>query len=341
MMPIQIALAAYGMSGEVFHAPLLMSNPDFRLTKVVSRQGDKIRKKYPDVAVLTDFDELLQDESIEVVVVNTPTHTHFDFARKALEAGKHVVVEKPFTATSAQAQALIDLAKDKNRLLTVFHNRRWDSGAKTIRKVIESELLGRLVEFELHFDRFRNFIKPATWKEETQAGSGVLYDLGVHLIDEALQLFGFPQKVKADIRMQRDHTKAIDSFLLILDYGTPLRVTLKVCYLVREPLPRYTLHGILGSFVKFGNDPQEDDLKAGKLPTAPDWGMEKEENYGILNTEINGLHVRGRLETLPGSYPDFYKDLYEAVRHGKTPAIQPEEAMQAIQVIEMALANAF
>ncbi len=338
-MAIKTALTAFGMSGEVFHAPLLVSDPNFQLTKIVSRQADKIRKKYPDVVVLSDYEELLKDDTIELIIVNTPTHTHFDYAKKALEAGKHVVVEKPFTLTAAEAQVLIDLAKKQQKVLTVFHNRRWDSGAKTVKKIIENQLLGKLVEFELHFDRFRNFIKPNTWKEETEIGGGVLYDLGVHLIDEALQLFGFPKKVKSDIRLQRDNTQAVDSFLLILDYENHLRVSLKVCYLVREPLPKYILHGILGSYVKYGNDPQEEDLNKGKTPLSPDWGIEKEENWGTLNTEINGLHFRGKVETLPGSYQDFYKNLYEVISNGKELAVKPEEAMQAIQVIEMALAN--
>ncbi|MBC8110813.1 MAG: Gfo/Idh/MocA family oxidoreductase [Verrucomicrobia bacterium] len=334
---INTALSAFGMSGEVFHAPLLAADPKFKFTDIFSRKEAYIKAKYPAVKVWNNFEAMIQDPDIELVIINTPTHTHFDMAKSALLANKHVVVEKPFTVHAWQAQELINLAKTQNKILTVFHNRRWDGGAKTVKQIVDKQLLGKLVEFESHFDRFRNFIKPDSWKEETQAGSGVLYDLGVHLIDEALQLFGFPEKVTADIKIQRDGSPVIDSFLLLLDYGNHLRVTLKVCYLVREPLPKFILHGTNGSYIKYGNDPQEDDLKAGKPLQDTNWGLEKEENWGTVNTEINGLHFRGKIETLAGSYQDFYTNLYEVIRNKAELYVKPEEAKQAIEIIEMAL----
>ena len=335
--PIITALAAYGMSGEIFHAPFLVSDENFKLEKIVSSRPQKIKDKYPHIIVANDYNEILNDENIELIVVNTPNTTHYNYTKRALEAGKNVVVEKPFTVDVTSAKELIDLAEKRNLKLSVFHNRRWDGDFKTIKKIIFANLLGPLADYEAHFDRFRNFIKPGTWKEENAAGSGMLFDLGSHLIDQALVLFGKPSRIFADIKSQREGSKVEDNFILIMSYENNLRVTLRTSFLVKEPIPKFILQGQNGSFVKYGLDVQEDELKAGKMPDGLCWGEENEDNYGILNTQINGLEFRGKIKTLPGAYQDYYKNIYEAIRNGAELNVKAEEGLEVIKIIELAM----
>ncbi len=335
---IKVGLAAYGMSGRVFHAPLLCAHHGFLLSKVLERKHFYAKEKYPDVAVVTQFNELLNDQHIELIVVNTPEHTHFDMAKAALEANKHVVVEKAFTVTSAQAAELIALSEQQGKMLSVFQNSRWHGDFLTLQKIINSRLLGELVAFEAHYDRFRNSIQPGAWKEEALPGTGVLYNLGSHMIDQVLVLFGKPQAVAADIRTQRTGGNVDDNFELILFYEK-LKATLKSSYLVREPGPRYALYGSEGSFMKYGGDPQEAMLKAGQIPFK-DWGIESEVFWGKLNTQINRLHFVGSVETLPGSYPGYYDNIYEVIRNGAALIVKPEQALQTIAIIEAAYQSA-
>jgi predicted dehydrogenase len=336
---IQTGLAAFGMSGKVFHGPLLSVHPGFRLKKVVERSTRTAAAIYPTVEVVGSFDELLRDDAIELVVVNTPDYLHASMAEQALRAGKHVVVEKPFTFTYKESRTLIDLAAQQGRFLSVFHNRRWDSDFLTVQQVVKNSWLGQLVEYEAHYDRFRNFVEANNWKEGTRPdapGSGILYNLGSHLIDQALILFGTPQTISADIRTQRPGGQVPDSYELILDYGL-LKVTLKSGYLVREPGPRYTLHGTEGSFVKYGIDPQEEALKAGGIPGSPNWGIEPESDWGLLNTGLQGLHFRGKIESLPGNYTRFYEGVYQAIVQGAEVPVKPEEAAAVIRIIGAAM----
>ncbi|HET8677338.1 MAG TPA: Gfo/Idh/MocA family oxidoreductase, partial [Blastocatellia bacterium] len=263
---MSVGLIGYGMAGRTFHAPVIQSVPNLRLKKVVERHTNEARKRYPWVEVVPDATALLQDEEIDLVVIATPNISHFDVARQSLKANKHVVVEKPFTTTSGQAQELIDLARQQNKVISVNHNRRWDGDFQTVKKLLEGRLLGRLVEYESHYNRFRNYPRPNAWREEEGAGSGILFDLGSHLIDQAQVLFGVPQMITSDIRVQRDFAKINDSFELILHYDD-LKVTLKAGMLVREQSPRFILHGTEGSFVKYGFDPQEEALKRGFVPS--------------------------------------------------------------------------
>ncbi len=257
MRDMKVGLIGYGMAGQVFHAPVITAVPHLQLSKVVERRGDTSRQRYPWVEVVRDAAALFEDKDIELVVVATPNASHFDLARQALLAHKHVVVDKPFTITSEQAQQLIELARRQNTLISVFQNRRWDGDFQTVSQIVRQGCLGRLVEYESHFDRFRNYFSPErAWREEAGLGSGVLFDLGSHLIDQAQVLFGLPQMLTADIRSQRDVGKADDQFELVLHYDN-LKVTLKAGLLVREPGPRFALHGTAGSFVKYGVDPLE------------------------------------------------------------------------------------
>ncbi len=328
------------MAGSVFHAPFITNVPGFHLAKIRETRLENrslANSRYPEAILVGDSKDILQDESIDLVVVATPNSTHAAIAREVLEAGKHVVVEKPFTVTSAEADELIALAKSKNKLLAVFQNRRWDSDFKTIRKIIAADMLGDVVEYEAHFDRFRNYLKPDTWKEEAAPGSGILYDLGSHLIDQALCLFGTPAEVSAELRVQRKNSQVLDNFHLTLHYPNT-RVILKAGMLVREPGPRYVISGYHGSFVKYGLDVQEDNLKAGMAPKgAENWGVEPEEIWGKINTEIDGLHLVGKIESEPGDYTAFYQNVYNALQGQEELEVKPEEARNTIRVIELAM----
>lgn len=331
--PIVTALLSYGMSGEVFHAPLVDAHPGFTLDTVVQRKSAHARVRYPKVKIMNDVDQVLADKAIELVVINTPNETHFDFASRALEAGKHIIVEKPFTVTTAEASALIALANKKNRVLSVFQNRRWDGDFLTVQHVVEKKLVGKIVEFEAHYDRYRNVVDSNTWKEEAKPGVGILYNLGSHMLDQVLVLFGMPAEVDARLGIQRPGGKVEDFYDIRLHYNGFL-VIVKSSYLVREPGPRYILHGVDGSFVKYGLDPQEQSLKEAKIPGTPGWGQESKEFWGKINSSIQGLHVDGTIETLPGNYLSFYQNVYEAIREGKPLAVKHQESLHLIQLIE-------
>ena len=328
-------IASFGMSGKVFHAPLLNNHKGFHLKTIVERSKNAASALYTDVEIVRAFDTILQDDEIELVIINTPDPTHYELALAAIQAGKHVIVEKPFTQTLEQANALIEAAKQKGVMLSVFQNRRWDGDFLTVQRVIKNNLLGKLVEFESHFDRFRNFIQPETWKEKAEAGAGMVYNLGSHLIDQALVLFGMPDAVNAEIRILRPGGEVDDCFDIRLSYND-VKVTLKASILVRETGPKYFLHGINGSFLKSGLDVQENAMKAGEIPGTPGWGTEPEKNWGVLNTDIGNLHFTGKIETVPGNYLAYYDNIYDHIVEGKPLAVKPEQAADTIKIIEAA-----
>jgi scyllo-inositol 2-dehydrogenase (NADP+) len=330
--PISTAVLSYGMSGRVFHCPLIAACPGFSLNGIVRRNGEAV-SRYPNARIYESVDEAIQDSNIELIVVNIPNEFHFDFTSKALLAGKHVIVEKPFTVISSEAEKLIRLAKEQNRILTVFQNRRWDGDFLTAKKVVEEKRLGKIVEFEAHYDRFRNYVQANTWKEEDGPGSGILYNLGSHMIDQAVHLFGLPGLIDARMGIQRTGGKVNDFYDIRMEYAGML-VILKSSYLVREPGPRYVIHGEHGSFVKYGLDPQEQALADGKTPGGEEWGREPKEWWGKLNTEVNGGHYDGPLETIPGNYLAFYQNVFDAVRKKLPLAVKHEESLAVIKIIE-------
>ncbi len=331
---IRTAIASYGMSGYVFHAPFIHLHPGFELKKILERTKSLSKERYPYAKIVRDYDELVADPDIDLVIVNTPDHLHYPMALAALHAGKHVVVEKPFTQTSQQGEELIALARQKGVLLTVYHNRRFDGDSRTVQKILKEGLLGRLVDYAAHYDRYHNFI-PKTWKEDPSTGASIVYNLGSHLIDHALFLFGKPESVWADIRKVRDGALTDDYFEIKLLYQS-FSATLKSSYLVKEPGPRYILHGTDGSYIKSGNDPQEEALKQGEWPEGERWGMEPESDWGLLHAEKNNISVRKVIPTLPGNYMDFYTNLYEAVVQGAPLTVKPEEGLEVIRIIEKA-----
>lgn len=335
MKPINTALCSFGMSGWVFHAPFIHLHPGFNLYAVWERTKNLAQEKYPAVKTVRSLEELLADDNIELVIVNTPSVTHYEYAKKVIGAGKHLVVEKPFTATIAEARELIDLAKKKNVKLSVYQNRRYDSDYKTVKKILEEGLIGNIIEAEIRYDRFTPELSYKVHKETATPAVGSLYDLGSHLIDQALQLFGMPKAVSADIAVFRPGSKVDDYFDLKLIYPSH-RVTLKSSYYVREPLPGYVFHGTKGSFIKAKTDVQEARLLAGVSPAADDWGIEPGSEQGWLHTEWDGQIVKKHIESEKGNYGDYYNGIYEAIRNGKEVPVIAEDGMKVIQIIEAA-----
>ena len=331
MEPVKTALCSYGMSGLVFHGPLLESHPGFKITKILERTRNASAGKHPGAEIVRELKAILKDPSVELVIVNTPDHLHHSMALEAIGAGKHVVVEKPLTLRTGHADELIEAAGRNGVVLTVFQNRRWDGDFLTVREILESGRLGRLVEYESHFDRYRNYLKDS-WKDQA-TGTGTLYNLGSHLIDQALQLFGTPGRLFCDTRKLREGAKTDDSFDLFLHYDG-FKCLVRSSYLVREPGPAFILHGTEGSYLKWGTDPQEQALKDGKLPGSPGWGEEPEQLWGRIHTSYRGETLKGPYPTRAGNYQAFYENLHRVIRHGDRPAVDPKEAREVVRLIE-------
>lgn len=335
MQKIKTALLSYGMSGKVFHAPFLTIHPGFELMGSWERSKKLIQADYPEVKSYPTIEDVLSDD-IELVVVNTPVGTHFEYAKKVLLVGKHALVEKAFTTTVAEAQELAALAKEKGLKLAVFQNRRWDSDFKTVQKVISDGVLGELVEAEFHFDRYNPNLSPKQHKETANSGAGILKDLGPHLIDQALCLFGLPKSVFADIRITRAHS-LVDDWIDILLFYPDFRVRLKASFFVREANPAYTIQGKKGSFLKPRGDVQEDELKLGKKPNLDTWGTESDANQGLLHTDINDAVFNAKIPTLQGNYYDFFDGVYQSILNDKTEPVTAQDGVHVMQIIEAAI----
>jgi scyllo-inositol 2-dehydrogenase (NADP+) len=333
--PIGVGLAGYGLGGSVFHAPLIQAAPGLRLNAVATSRAGQVHRELPGVRVVASAEQLLEDPAVELVVVAAPNAVHHRLAAAALRAGRHVVVDKPFTLSVAEADELIALAGAADRRLSVFHNRRWDGDFLTVRRCLEADLLGEVSSFVSRYDRFRPVPKGG-WKEEAVPGSGVLWDLGPHLIDQALQLFGTPATVWADVAVQRPGVEAVDYVHLVLGYGR-LRVLLHAGMEVREPGPRFEVHGDRGSFVTWGMDTQEAALRAGGRPGDPGWGSEPLDRRGTLACEVAGLELHARVTGVPGDYGAFYAAMAAAVAGDGPVPVAPSEARATVLVIERAL----
>lgn len=336
MQSINTALCSFGMSGTIFHAPFIELHPEFNLYGVWERTKHNARSKYPKIRTFRSLEEMLADDTIELVVVNTPSVTHYEFTKQVIDSGKNVIVEKPFTATTVQANELIDLAKEKNVMLSVYHNRRYDSDFRTVKKILDEGWIGKIIEAEMHYDRYEPNLSYKVHKETSTEGVGSLYDLGSHLIDQALVFFGMPKAVFADLATNRPNSKVVDYFDLKLFYDTH-RVILKSSYFVREALPGNILHGTKGSFIKSKSDVQEKALQAGKIPGTSDWGVEPESAKGLLHTMKNGKISRELIPSLPGNYMEYYDGIYEALRNGKPVPVTGTDGMNVIKVIEAAM----
>ena len=336
---IEVGLVGFGLAGRAFHAPVIRAVPGLHLAAIVQRSGNEAAEKYPDVRILRSLDELLAMPEIRVTVIATPNETHYPFARQCLEAGRDVLVDKPFTATLEEAKQLVQLAKRTGRLLTVYHNRRFDGDFQAIRQVVEAGTLGHIVRFETTYDRYRPQLKPGAWREAARPGSGILFDIAPHLIDHALVLFGLPEAVTADVRIERENAAADDAFDITLHYPKSLRAVLRTSILAAAPRPRFVLLGTQGSFVKQAFDPQEMNLRRGYIPADKPWGYEPEENWGVLTIPKGDGFEQRRIPSANCDYRDYYANARDALLGRTAPAVTPQYALDVMRMLELARAS--
>lgn len=332
---IRAGVVGFGLGGRVFHAPFLDAISGFELAAILVRHGGDAAELYPKAKLVRTLPEMLPVPDLSLVVITTPPATHFELAWQALKAGKHVVVDKPFAASSDQCRRLIELARDRGVLLSVYQNRRWDGDFLTLRKLIADGELGRLVTLESRFDRYHPGMRAKPWQEQPVPGNGNLFDLGSHLADQALALFGSPRTVRGDVRAERDGTPVDDAFTITLEYPR-LHVTLGATMLACAPGPRYVAHGTHASYVKYGVDPQEPALKGGAKLGGPHWGEEPESAWGTLTEMADGAAAVRKVPTLAGDYRGYYENVRDAI-HGHAPlAVPGEHGWRVIRLLEMA-----
>jgi scyllo-inositol 2-dehydrogenase (NADP+) len=352
MKCLRVGLVGFGFAGRIFQSNVIEAVEGLELAAIVQRSGGSAAAAFPHVKIVPSVEALLEDASIRLVVVATPNATHLPIARQCLLAGRDVVIDKPFAVNSKEAEELIQLARSQRRLLSVYQNRRWDGDFLTVRKLLENDRLGRLVNFESHYDRYRQVPRLHAWREDGSAGGGVLFDLGAHLVDQALVLFGVPHSVWASVRVEREGARSDDAFDLYLHYPAPLGkvstspvgpvpsglgVWLRATCLARDPEARFTLNGTQGTFRKFGNDPQEAHLLAGDMFSSKPWGVETPEHWGTLVTDEGGDPVSTRVPTEPGDYRGFYINLRDALHGNATLEVTPLQAWKTIRILEMAV----
>jgi len=332
---IKTGILSYGMSGELFHAPFIEDHPNFGLSAVVERSTKKAKNRYPNITSYNAVDELFADESIQLVVINTPNITHFKYALKAIEANKHILIEKPFTVTSVQAEQIYIAAEDKGLMVMPFQNRRYDSDYQSVKSVLESGDLGKLVEVHFRFDRFKKEIAGTKWKESNMAGSGLLYNLGSHLLDQVISLFGVPLKWYKSIAHMRPNTKIIDYAHIHLNYPNGLQVFVTTSLLVVDPYPAFVIHGSNGTFKKNRTDVQESQLNAGILPNNASFGVELSGSEGILTTQTNeGKKKLKKIVAEKANYRQVYEDVFQSLRNGKNYPVTKEQIITQLKIIE-------
>ena len=328
---INAALVGYGFAGQTFHAPFLTSTPGLSLGWVVSRDAAKVQAELPGCRV-GSLDEVLADSTVDLVVIATPNDTHAPIARQALLAGKHVVIDKPFALDLVEAEALVELAEKQQRLLSIFHNRRWDGDFLTVRRLLAEGALGKIAQFESHFDRYRPEVRQR-WREAGGPGSGLWFDLGPHILDQSLQLFGQPDWIQADLAAQRPGALSDDYFHVVLGYGE-MRVVLHGSCLVSAIMPRFVIHGSEGSFIKFGMDVQEEQLKLGLRPPAANWGLDPEP--GQLSRMVEGQSRAQAVSGEAGDYGAYYRGVCAAIRGEAGNPVPAVEALAVMALLDLA-----
>jgi scyllo-inositol 2-dehydrogenase (NADP+) len=334
---VRVGLIGFGLAGQAFHAPMIRGVKGMELACVVERRTNNAKTRYPEVRIARDMDELLSDKSINLVVVATPNDTHYSYTKAILEADRHVVVDKPFTPTMKEAEELVQLAAKRNRLISVYQDRRWDGAFVTIKKLIQSGAVGKVAEYETRFDRFRLGPKPGAWREKADfPAAGVLWDLGPHLIDGALVLFGEPESIYAAVLCQREAAEVDDAFDVIMQYPK-LRATLRARIIAYAPSHHLLVHGSEGSFVKYGMDPQEEILRSPNYPDGldwgKDWGLEPEKQWGTLSPV--GEQPR-KIETERGDYRGFYVNFHDAIESGAPLEVPPEQFLRTQRALILA-----
>jgi scyllo-inositol 2-dehydrogenase (NADP+) len=345
MKCIRVGLIGFGFAGRTFHSNVIQAVEGLELAAIVQRSGSEAATAFPHASTLTSVEDLLKDSSIRLVVVATPNASHLPIARQCLLADRDVVIDKPFALSSAEAAELVQLARDRGRVLSVYQNRRWDGDFLTVRNLLENDRLGRLVMFESHYDRFRQLPRLHAWREDGGPGGGVLWDLGAHLVDQALVLFGVPASVWASVRLEREGARRDDAFDLYLHYPAShtqavpsgLSVWLRATCLARDPGPRFTLNGTQGTFRKFGIDCQEAHLLAGDVFSSKPWGVEGPEHWGTLTVDEGGEPVSTRVTTEPGDYRSYYINIRDAIHGNAAVEVTPLQAWRTMRVLEMAV----
>jgi scyllo-inositol 2-dehydrogenase (NADP+) len=332
---LNVGLVGFGFAGRVFHAPVIRAVRGLHLSTIVQRSGaGSPDPAYADVAFVRGVDELLA-RAVDLVVIATPNPSHHPIAKQCLLAGRHVVVDKPFTTTVAEAAELVRLAEERHRVLSVYQNRRYLGDFVTLRRLLTDGALGRVVTFESHFDRYRPALKAGAWREQPHPGSGVWFDLGPHLLDQALVLFGIPRAIAADLRIERDGAAVDDAFDVTLQYAN-MRALLRGTMLAVSPGPTFAVHGTNGSFVKHGHDPQEEALKSGRTPDEANWDSEPPEWYGTLTTPDGS---RTAIPTTPSSFVHYYENIRDAILEKAELAVTPTHALDVMRGLELAMAS--
>jgi scyllo-inositol 2-dehydrogenase (NADP+) len=355
---IRVGLVGFGLAGRIFHAAIIHAVEGLELAAIVQRTGSSARETYPQVCIHRSVDELLRDKTVRLVVVATPNESHFPIAKHCLLADRDVVIDKPFALNSTEAAELIQLARTRGRLLSVYHNRRWDGDFRTVRTLLGSGRLGRLVMYESHYDRYRPQPRLDAWRDNGSPGGGILFDLGSHLIDQALVLFGLPDAIWAEVRKERQGARIDDAFDLRLQYRSLTNshrvetspkarisgaddsgpvVWLRATCLARDPGPRFTLNGTRATFRKFGMDPQEDRMRAGDFFQSTPWGEDPEELWGVLTEDVDGRPVSNHIPTEPGDYRGYYANIRDALLGVAPLEVKPTEAWRTMRILEAAL----
>jgi len=333
---IKVAVVGYGLSATVFHLPFVAHAKQFNLVAISSSQLERVQKNHPRIDVYLDAQQMIEECNADLVIITSPNMSHYPLAKLALESGKHVLVEKPMTTTSDQALALAKLAQRQSLVLSVYHNRRWDGDFLTLAQLVKSGQLGKIKVFNSHFDRFRPTVRNR-WREQPGAGAGILYDLGSHLIDQALCLFGAPDSLTANCSKLRDGATTTDYFQLMLHYAN-MEVVLQSSPFSADPNIRFQLQGTKGSYIKYGLDPQEDQLGEGLSPEVPAFGVEPPSAYGkkYIADADGALQQVTKLQTMTGCYMDYYNQLASAISNGLTVPVTALEGAKVIKLIELA-----
>lgn len=329
---LNVALCSYGMSGKVFHAPLIAAEPQLNLHTILQRSSDSALADYPNAKIAKSFEDILNDNAIDAIVVNTPNEHHFPMTKAALLAGKHVITEKPFTLSVAEGKELIALAEQQQKILAVFHNKRLETDHLTVKKILADGSLGRVVEIEWHYDRYRNAITHKLWKEDKLPGSGTWWDLGVHMLDSMLNLLGRPKAVNADMRSLRRAEGSTDYFNVCFHYAD-MRVLLRSSTFVSEKGATVSLHGDKGSFLKFGQDVQEQQLMNGLRPYQHNWAQHGSDNQGILTIQQENGVQRTHVESERGCYELFYRNIADAINGKDTLRFGAQQALLAVEML--------
>lgn len=335
---IQVGIAGFGMSGTIFHAPFLHADDCFRIKKVYERTTERAKEEYPYVETVRSFEELLA-EDIDLVVISTPNALHVPMAKQAMLAGKHVIVEKPVAATSKEAQELCELAKTMGVLFSVYQNRRLDGDYLTVKKLVEGGVLGEVLDYEVHYDRYVTGASSKKWKQEGGKGIDILYDLGVHIIDQAYTLFGMPKEVYADFRKQRKASSGIDKFQVILYYENT-KAILSAGEVVAMQGPHFAVYGREGSFIKYGMDVQEEALIKGLRPSMDNWGVDDANMYGTLARVTDDGIKQEKVPTVVSNYGRYYDNIYKVLTEGSDLLVKPEETVDVLKIMEAAMKSA-